>query len=49
MFALVDEVHVPNRPDVAGLRFRGFRGSADYAGIAATNQAERDLAGIEEP
>ena len=48
MFALVDEVHVPSRPDVTGLRFRGFRGDADYAGIAATNQAERDVAGIGE-
>jgi hypothetical protein len=39
MDTLVDEVEVPDRPSVPGLRFRGFRGPADYAGIAATNQA----------
>jgi mycothiol synthase len=48
MDTLVDEVKVPDRPSVPGLRFRGFRGPEDYAGIAATNQAERDVAGIGE-
>lgn len=48
MVALVDEVQVPNRPDVAGLRFRGFRGPVDYAGMVAANQATRDAAGLEE-
>ena len=48
MGMLVDEVEVPDRPGVQGLWFRGFRGPEDYAGIAATNQAERDVAGIGE-
>ena len=48
MFALVDEVHVPNRPDVPGLRFRSFHGPADYPGMVAANQATRDAAGLEE-
>ncbi len=41
-----DEIAVPGRPDIPGLRFRRFRGSADYAGMAAANQAGREQAGI---
>lgn len=44
----VDEIAVPDRPDVPGLRFRHFRGDADYAGMAAANQAGRDAAGSHE-
>ncbi len=43
-----DEVEVPQRPAVPGLRFRRFRGAADFPGMAAANQATRDAAGIEE-
>jgi len=42
---LIDEIHVPERPDIAGLRFRHFRGPVDYAGMAAANQAARDATG----
>ncbi len=42
----MNEIAVPNRPDVQGLRFRRFGGAADYAGMAAANQAGRDDAGI---
>ncbi len=45
---LADEVIVPHRPEIPGLRFRRFRGSTDYPGMAAANQATRDDAGIEE-
>jgi mycothiol synthase len=48
MATLLDEVEGPDRPAVAGLVFRGFRGAADYPGMAAANQAARDEAGIEE-
>jgi mycothiol synthase len=48
MDTLVDEVEVAHRPGVAGLRFRRFRGAADYPGMVAANQAARDAAGIEE-
>jgi mycothiol synthase len=48
MATLLDEVEVPDRPAVTGLRFRHFRGAADYPGMAAANQAARDGAGIEE-
>src|SRR5262245_20522127 len=37
-----DEIHVPERPDVPGLRFRHFRGPVDHAGMATVNQAVRD-------
>jgi mycothiol synthase len=37
-----DEIHLPERPDIAGLRFRHFRGAPDYPGMAAANQAFRD-------
>jgi mycothiol synthase len=40
-----DEILVPERPDVPGLRFRHFRGPEDYAGMAAANQADRDANG----
>ncbi len=43
-----DEVAVPHRPAIPGLRFRHFRGAADYPGMAAANQATRDDAGIQE-
>ncbi len=45
---LADEVVVPHRPEVPGLRFRRFRGPADYPGMVAANQATRDDAGVEE-
>jgi mycothiol synthase len=40
-----DEILVPERPDIPGLRFRHFRGPEDYAGMAAANQADRDANG----
>jgi mycothiol synthase len=48
MIALADEVDVQHRPAVPGLRFRRFRGAADFPGMAAANQAQRDAAGLEE-
>jgi mycothiol synthase len=45
---LADEVEIPQRPAVPGLRFRRFRGAADFAGMTAANQAHRDAAGLEE-
>jgi GNAT superfamily N-acetyltransferase len=48
MIALADEIEVPQRPAVPGLRFRRFRGAADFPGMAAANQAQRDAAAIEE-
>ncbi len=44
----VDELSIPHRPAVPGLRFRRWRGLEDLAGMAAANQAERDEAGIEQ-
>ena len=41
----MDEIEVPDRPDVPGLRFRRFRGQADYPGMAAAIQAGLDEAG----
>ncbi|MEO5884501.1 MAG: GNAT family N-acetyltransferase [Candidatus Limnocylindrales bacterium] len=46
--AQADEVQVPHRPDIPGLRFRHFRGPEDYPGMAAANQRTRDEAGIQE-
>jgi GNAT superfamily N-acetyltransferase len=46
--ALADEMIVPHRPDVPGLRFRHWRGFEDLAGMAAANQRARDDLGIEE-
>ena len=43
---LMDEIAVPHRPDIPGLHFRRIRRPADYAGMAAANQAGRDDAGI---
>jgi GNAT superfamily N-acetyltransferase len=43
-----DELVVPSRPDVPGLRFRRWHGLDDLAGMAKANQAARDEAGIEE-
>lgn len=43
-----DEIAVPHRPAIPGLRFRHFRGAADFPGMVAANQATRDDAGIEE-
>ena len=48
MIGSADDVQVPHRPDLPGLRFRLFRGAADYPGMVAANQAMRDAAGIEE-
>ena len=39
---------VPIPAPVAGVAFRAFRGPGDYPGMAAANQATRDVAGIEE-
>lgn len=44
----IDELSVPHRPDVPGLRFRHWRGLEDLAGMAAANQLARDDAGVEE-
>ncbi len=46
--ALVDEMIVPHRPDVPGLRFRHWRGFEDLEGMAAANQRARDDLGIED-
>jgi mycothiol synthase len=48
MDTLADEIEIADRPVVPGLRFRRFRGAADYPGMIAANQAARDAAGIEE-
>jgi GNAT superfamily N-acetyltransferase len=44
----VDEILVPERPDLPGLSFRHLRIPDDYPGMAAANQASRDHCGIEE-
>ena len=41
----MDEIEVPDRPDVPGLRFRRYRGPADLPGMAAANQVGLDEAG----
>jgi mycothiol synthase len=41
----MDEIEVPERPDVLGLHFRRFRGQADYPDMAAAIQAGLDEAG----
>ena len=46
--ALADEIVVPHRPAVPGLRFRRWRGFEDLVGMAAANQRSRDDLGIEE-
>lgn len=46
--ALADELIVPHRPDVPGLRFRHWRGFDDLVGMAAANQRARDDLGIKE-
>lgn len=46
--ATVDEVLLPDRPAVPGLRFRHFHAPDDFPGMAAANQATRDAAGQEE-
>lgn len=43
-----DEIAIPHRPDVPGLRFRRWRGVDDLVGMAASNQRARDHAGVEE-
>lgn len=43
-----DEIAVPDRPALPGLRFRHIRMPKDFAGMAAANQANRDRNGIEE-
>jgi mycothiol synthase len=47
MVTKVDDFEIA-LPDVAGLRFRHWRGKEDLAGMAAANQATRDDAGVEE-
>lgn len=44
----LDELTIPDRPAVPGLRFRHWRGLEDLAGMAAANQLTRDKAGVEE-
>ena len=41
----LDEIAVPDRPDVPGLHFRRFRGQADFPGMAAAIQTTHDEAG----
>jgi mycothiol synthase len=41
----IDEVEIPGRPDVPGLRFRHYRGATDHAGMAAANNANRVISG----
>ena len=48
MDTLADEIEIVVRPAVPGLRFRLFHGPADYPGMVAANQVERDEAGIQE-
>ena len=42
-----DTIHVPDSPQVPGLRFRRFRGDSDYAAIAAVIEGSKDADGIE--
>jgi len=44
----IDDLIMPHRPDVPGLRFRRWRGFEDLVGMAAANQRARDDLGIEE-
>ena len=44
----LDELPVPHRPDVRGLRFRHWHGLEDLVGMAAANQLARDEAGVED-
>jgi mycothiol synthase len=46
--ATADELSMPHRPDLPGLRFRRWRGFEDLAGMAAANQRARDDIGIEQ-
>jgi ribosomal protein S18 acetylase RimI-like enzyme len=48
MTSPLDEVEVPERPGIPGLRFRHLRQPDDFPGMAAANQRTRDVAGIEE-
>ncbi len=43
-----DEVAIPHRPEVPGLRFRHWTGFGDLVGMAAANQRTRDEAGVDE-
>jgi mycothiol synthase len=43
-----DPIVIPGPQGAPGLRFRHFRGPADYPGMVGANQASRDAAGIEE-
>lgn len=48
MFAQPDEVVAfPELPNIPGLVFRGFRGESDYPGIASTDNASREVDGLE--
>lgn len=40
-------VTLPESPDIPGLVFRRFRGESDYPGIAATDNASREVDGME--
>ena len=44
----IDDLIMPHRPDVPGLRFRRWRGFEDLVGMSAANQRARDDLGIEE-
>ena len=44
----IDDLIMPRRPEVPGLRFRRWRGFEDLAGMAAANQRARHDLGIEE-
>ena len=42
-----DTIQVPGSPQISGLRYRRFRGDADYAAIAAVIEGSKDADGIE--
>lgn len=44
---LDDTLVMPVSVDLAGLRFRGFRGAADYAAIVAVIEGSKEVDGIE--
>ncbi len=46
MLGILDEMAIPARPDDASIRFRHYRGPEDLPGMAAANQAMRDMDGI---
>lgn len=48
MPSVIRDAIVPSRPEIPGLRFRHFRGTEDFPGMVAANQAARDDAKSEE-